>query len=102
MQKRPTLPAAPAGLGAEARKLWSDTLAEFQFAPGADLTLLAEMCLAVDRLRQVQDALRAQGLMVPAPGGTQKANPLLATESALRRDILACVRALRLTSSPEV
>lgn len=102
MQKRPKTASAPASLSAEARELWDATLAEFVFQPGVDLTLLREMCQALDRLRQVQRELKTAGLMVPAPGGTLKANPLLSIESQLRRDILACTRALRLSSSPEV
>lgn len=91
----------PAGLSAEARRLWSDVTTEYVFGEGVDTTLLGQLCLAVDRLREVQRTLKTDGLMVPAPGGLTKANPLLTVESQLRRDILAYTRALRI-NAPEV
>ena len=98
MTGRRTTPAAPVGLGTEARRLWMATLHEYQFDSQADLTLLAELCRTVDRLREVQAELRRTGLMVDGSRGQPRPNPLLAVEGALRRDVLAHTRALRLTS----
>jgi P27 family predicted phage terminase small subunit len=101
MTKRPTTPKPPAGLSAEARRLWERTLSEYAFSPGADLALLAELCRATDRLREVQTAIAAGGLVVAGAAGQVRPNPLLATEDALRKSILAHVRTLRLTGASE-
>jgi P27 family predicted phage terminase small subunit len=101
MTKRPTTPKPPAGLSAEARSLWQRTLAEYAFSTGADLALLAELCRATDRLRDVQTAIKADGLTVTGAAGQVRPNPLLATEDALRKSILAHVRTLRLTGASE-
>jgi P27 family predicted phage terminase small subunit len=99
--RRATTPPAPSGLSAEASELWRRTLAEFAFDAGADLTLLRELCATLDRLREVQAGIKAQGLTVTGSQGQPRLNPLLAHEDQLRRTLLAHVRALRLTASPE-
>ena len=74
---------------------------EYAFNTAADLTLLAELCRATDRLRDVQQAIAADGLTVTGAAGQVRPNPLLATEDALRKSILAHVRTLRLTGASE-
>ena len=101
MTKRPTTPKPPPGLSAEARSLWTRTLAEYSFNTAADLALLAELCRATDRLREVQTAIKTDGLTVAGAAGQVRPNPLLATEDALRESILAHVRTLRLTGASE-
>lgn len=73
-------------------------MAEYVFESAADLALLGELARTVDRLREVQSAIKAGGLMVVGSNGQPRANPLLQVEDTLRRTILAHVRALRLTS----
>jgi len=89
----------PAGLSPEAAALWTRTLQEYAFDAGADLTLLRELCSTLDRLRQVQEGIRATGLTVTGSQGQVRANPLLTLEDQLRRTLLAHVRALRLTNA---
>lgn len=101
MEPRKKVPQPPAGVSAEAKALWTSILAEFRFGEGVDKTLLGQMVLAFDRLREVQRTLKTDGLMVPAPGGLTKVHPLIAVESQLRRDILAFCRALRI-NQPEI
>jgi len=73
-------------------------MAEYVFESAADLALLGELVRTVDRLREVQAAIKAGGLMVLGSNGQPRPHPLLAVEDAVRRAILAHVRALRLTS----
>lgn len=95
-------PTAPSGLSAEASALWRRTLDEYEFSSAADFALLRELCTTVDRLRQVQEGIKGSGLMVTGANGQPRLNPLLQHEDALRRTILAHVRALRLTTAPEI
>ena len=101
MRKR-TKTKPPAGLSAEARALWTETNDEYTFETAADFTLLRQLCETLDRLRQIQAALKTDGLTVVGSQGQTRLNPLLQAEDAARRTILAHVRALRLTSAPEI
>jgi P27 family predicted phage terminase small subunit len=84
-----------------AKRLWAATISDYTFTTSADFALLAELCRATDRLREVQAAIAETGLTVEGHAGQLRPNPLLATEDALRKSILAHVRALRLTGSSE-
>ena len=100
MPKR-TKTKPPVGLTAEARALWMETTAEYDFETSADFTMLRQLCETLDRLRQIQAAIKTSGLTVVGSQGQTRLNPLLQAEDAARRTILAHVRALRLTSTPE-
>lgn len=100
-RKRQTKLKAPPGLSAEARALWTATNDEYSFETAADFALLRQLCETLDRLRQIQKAIKTDGLMVPGSQGQARMNPLLQAEEAARRTILAHVRALRLTSTPD-
>lgn len=100
MRKR-TKTKPPVGLSAEARTLWVETNDEYTFETAADFTLLRQLCETLDRLRQIQAAIKTGGLTVIGSQGQVRLNPLLQAEEAARRTILAHVRALRLTSAPE-
>ena len=55
--------SAPKGLSLESRKLWNGIVSAFEMdAPG--LALLKEACLALDRLRQAQEILVKDGLIL--------------------------------------
>ena len=100
MPKR-TKTKPPVGLTPEARALWMETTAEYDFETSADFALLRQLCETLDRLRQIQAAIKTGGLTVIGSQGQTRLNPLLQAEDAARRTILAHVRALRLTSAPE-
>jgi P27 family predicted phage terminase small subunit len=100
-RKPPAAPRPPAGVSAEARRLWSRTFDEFDFTSAADLALLGQLVETVDRLRGIQREIKRTGLTVQGAQGQTRCNPLLAAEAEARRGILAHVRALRLTSAPE-
>lgn len=95
--KRSKTTAAPAALHPDAAALHARVLAEFDFSDGASLAVLREMCGTLDRLRQVQSVITAEGLTVTGSTGQPRPHPLLATEDMLRRSLLAHARSLRLT-----
>lgn len=63
----------------------------------AALTLLDELVLAADQLRQVQARLHADGLVVTGSTGQPRPHPLLGEQDRLRRTIIALTRSLRLS-----
>jgi P27 family predicted phage terminase small subunit len=102
MRKRPIKVKPPTGLSTEARGLWTETNDEYSFETAADYALLRQLCETLDRLRQIQVSIKGSGLMVAGSQGQLRINPLLQAEEAARRTILAHVRALRLTSTPQI
>lgn len=97
-RKPPSTPKSPAGLSAEAARLWRAILGEYVLEDAASLALLAQLCESLDGVRACQKQVRADGLMVEGAAGQKRPHPLLATESEYRRAMLACCRALRLTN----
>ena len=100
--KRRSNVTAPPGLSAESRALWNATLREFSFDTGTDFALLRQLCETLDRTRECQRQIAKDGLLVEGAGGQPRPHPLLAVEDMCRRSVLASVRALRLTTVPEV
>lgn len=101
-KERRSTTTPPAGLSAETRDFWKRTLAEYSFDTSADYALLGELCRTLDRLRGCQARIAADGLMVTGANGQPRPHPLLSTEDACRRSILASARALRLSSPTEL
>lgn len=97
-RKPPPTYAPPSGLSAEARKLWADVTSEYAFDDAASVALLRQLCEALDGIRACQKQVKADGLMVTGAAGQKRPHPLLASEAEYRRAMLACCRALRLTS----
>lgn len=97
MAKRPSNKAPAATLQGEAAALHARLLTEFDFGDGASLAMLQELCGTLQRLREVQAVIAAEGLTVEGSQGQRRPHPLLATEDALRRSLLAHARSLRLT-----
>ncbi len=83
-------PSPPSGLSAEARKLWSDVLAEFELPAHAAKTLLIG-CQTLDRLRQAQKVLADQGITIAGRQGPRP-HPAIAIERDSR---VAYLRAMR-------
>lgn len=86
----------PSELSPEARKLWSEILADYEIDDAGGLAMLRQLCEALDRLRECQQELKADGLTVKGYRGQPRPHPLLKTESECRRQMLACYRALNL------
>ena len=94
-------PKPPRGLSAESCALWRRTLADFAFSTASDLALLAEYCRCHDRLADIREAIRKDGVTTPGSRGQLRPNPLLAAENDARRSLIALARALSLTNVEE-
>jgi len=93
-----SIPSAPKGLGLEARRLWRDTLKEFQLGP-TELRLLEDACREIHLIELLETELEGADLVVRGSQGQPVANPL-AQEVRLHRGVLRQLfTALRL---PEV
>lgn len=86
----------PAELSPEARKLWSEILDDYEIDDAGGLAILRQLCEALERLRECQAAIKADGVTVKGYRGQPRPHPLLKTESECRRQMLACYRALNL------
>jgi P27 family predicted phage terminase small subunit len=89
-------PKPPAHLAKAGRDLWRRVQGEFQISDGGGLCLLATACEALDRMRQAQEVLAADGLTVTDRYGTKKTHPCIAIERDSRNGLLASLRALNL------
>ena len=87
---------APAELSPEARQLWSEILEDYQIDDAGGLAMLRQLCEALERLRECQKAIKADGMTVKGYRNQPRPHPLLKTESECRRQMLACYRALNL------
>lgn len=73
----------PKGLGAPGRALWRRLTEVCDLEEGAEL-LLAELCTVADRLHQVRQAIKRDGVATGGKGGKiLRAHPLLAHEPKL-------------------
>ncbi len=95
--KRSKTTPALAPLHPEAEALHARLLAEYDFSDGASLAMLRELCGTLGRLREVQQIICVEGLVIEGSQGQRRPHPLLATEDMLRRSLLAHARSLRLT-----
>jgi len=87
--KRP--PAPPKHLSSESRALWTATVADYELEPRHEKTLLVAL-EALDRLREAQQAIEADGPYPHDRFGQPRAHPALATERDSR---VAYLRAMR-------
>src|SRR5947209_7082751 len=99
MTLRKPAEGAPAGLGAEARALWSSVVDVFDLEEH-ERTLLVQAVRTVDLLAKLEAQLQRDGVMVESPQGL-KAHPA-ATEARQQRITLArLLAALRLPNGEE-
>jgi len=92
-------PRPPAGARANGRRLWDSVVSDFDLDIH-ELALLAEAVRTVDRLDQLDQQVRTDGVMVPGRDGP-RVHPAL-VESRLAKIALARVlAALRLPSGEE-
>ena len=91
-----TLSAAPKSLSAEARRTWQALTNEYCIDDAAGLAILGQLCETLDRLRECEARIQADGLIVAGYNEQPRPNPLLKTEAEYRRLILAQFRALKL------
>lgn len=66
----------PAHLGAAGRKLWTDTVKDFDLRPD-ELRILEDACREADLVDRLEEALRDSDLMVKGSQGQPVASPLV-------------------------
>lgn len=88
-------PRAPRHLSREARALWQDVVKEFDLERH-HLAVLERACESLDRLRQAQAEIAADGITVTDRYGSPKAHPAIAIERDSRIAFLRAVRELGL------
>ena len=89
MSRRPK-PPPPPDLSAASAAAWPGLTSDLEVATGAsavDLALLADLLRACDRLAQLRELLERDGLTVTGSQGQVRPHPVLAVESALRREV---------------
>lgn len=79
-------PKTPTGLKAAGRKLWDSSTSEFELAQH-ELALLEEACRTRDYIRELDRAVRNDGVMIPSSQGS-RLHPAIA-ESRQQRLALA-------------
>lgn len=92
--KRPNdLPSSPAGLSDRAGALWDDVVAAFELSP-AELTLLHEGLVALDRAAQAGAVIDAEGVTVLDRYGSPKSHPACDIEARNRTIFASVIRQL--------
>lgn len=92
--------AAPAHLGEHGRRLWREIISDHSIDDAAGRVLVLRAAEAMDRLRQAQAQIAADGLTVRGYKGQVRPHPLLQVEAEQSRILLACFRALNLDLAP--
>ncbi|BDG59632.1 phage terminase small subunit P27 family [Caldinitratiruptor microaerophilus] len=92
---------APAHLSAEAKKWWNRVVKEFEVDDTAGLMVLQQALEAFDRMRQAQEILAAEGLVIRNEAtGMVRAHPAAKIEHDARMALLRYWKALGLDIEP--
>jgi phage terminase small subunit len=86
----PALPRPPAGLGREARKLWRDTLRDFELQ-SHHLAVLEQACRALDVIAEAEAAIARDGAFLPGRFGV-RSHPVAAVRDRNRVLFSRCLR----------
>ena len=93
---------APEHLHGEAKSLWDDLIASYDFEVNpASVRLLRTACESFQRAQQCREAIDLEGLTLPDRFGQAKPHPLLAAERDARSQFLQSIRALDLEAESE-
>jgi P27 family predicted phage terminase small subunit len=84
-------PSPPAHLSGESRALWRSVLKDYELEDRHQIVLTGAL-EALDRMRQAQAAIEADGAFTPDRWGQMKAHPAIAVERDSR---IAVARGLR-------
>src|SRR4051794_36706817 len=90
-----TKPTTPRGLGARAKKLWSDMTGPYEFRPD-ELVLLEDACREVDVVDRLERDLKRTGLWVKGSMGQDVANPMIALLAQHRSTLARLLKQLDL------
>jgi P27 family predicted phage terminase small subunit len=90
----------PSHLSTEARRFWSELIAEYGIDDPAGVAILTQACEAHDRVTEARKAIAKDGASVVDRFGQPKAHPLLTVERDARAAFLAALKALNLDLEP--
>lgn len=91
---------APKHLSAEAKKFWTEILAEYSIDDAAGLRILRVALESFDRAQAAREAIDREGMTVIDKAGQNKSHPLLPIERDSRAAFLAGLKALCLDVEP--
>ena len=83
-------------LSPEAQKLHARLTKEWNLTDGAGQITLLTACQSLDRLREAQAVLKAEGCITKDRFGCPKAHPASTIEREARAGLLACMKMLNL------
>ena len=92
-------PKSPRGYTLEARRLWEQVVEGWDLDPPAT-TILDLACHALQRIREAQQLIARDGLVVTDRFGQRKPNPAAAIERDAKQTLLRSLRALNLDLEP--
>jgi P27 family predicted phage terminase small subunit len=98
--RKPPATKAPRHLDRDGAALWRDLTAEYSIHDAGGQALLVSACEALDRMRQAQEAIAADGAVIKDRYGCPKAHPACNLERDARNGFLAAMRALHLDVEP--
>ena len=78
------LPQPPSQLGEPGAALWRQVHREWDVTGIGELTVLEQCCFALDRAERLRLQIEETGEQIALPGGSMKANPLVAAELSAR------------------
>lgn len=87
----------PKHLKADARRMWQRLRAEYELDDSAALALLQAACEAYQRAQEARAAIDKAGAVVPDRFGQLKQHPSVTIERDSRGQMIAALRALRLS-----
>src|SRR5436189_4590884 len=96
MSKKTKQPTEIDDLSAESKSLHARLTQEWSIKDGAGGLTLLTLCQSVDRLRQAQSILKAEGCIVTDRWGQKKAHPATTIEREARAGLLASLKVLNL------
>jgi phage terminase small subunit len=91
---------APAGLGAESRKLWDQTVEEYGITDAASLALLQNACRSLDRLRQAERTVAKDGATYRDRWGQPRPHPAALQIRDENLTFQRCLKGLALDLEP--
>jgi len=92
-----SIPRTPPGFGPRGRRLWRDTCAAFELSHG-ELEVLGLTCRALDRVQNLEEALRDAPSTVTGSRSQPVAHPLA---SELRAEVLLASKLLAQLGLPQ-
>lgn len=90
----------PRNLSKEAKTWWKEIVAAYEIEDEAGLLILRTAAEALDRLREAQEVLRAEGIIAHDRFGQARQHPATLIERDARTALLRSLKALSLDTEP--